>query len=298
VRPAVVVITRNRAAEVKRTLDHVVALDEADEIVVVDNGSDDGSARTIREHHPQVRLIESARNLGAVARNIGLAAVTAPYVAFCDDDTLWEPGALTRGGELLGRHPSIGIVAARVLVGPDRHEDSVCRGMAESPLATRPELPGPRLLGFMAGAAIVRRAAFVAAGGFHRAVMIGGEERLLACDMNCAGWDIVYCGEVATWHLPSRQRDSAMRRRHLTRNALWFAWLRQPFATATRTTLQHVRAASHDRDVRAGFAESVRGLPWVLRERRVMPPALAAEYELLERSVIDDDAIAARAEVA
>jgi hypothetical protein len=83
-----------------------------------------------------------------------------------------------------------------------------------------------------------------------------------------------------------------MRRRHLTRNALWFAWLRQPFAIAVSTTLQHLRAARRDDDVRAGIAEAVRGLPWVVRERRVMPDALAAEYALLERSIVDDEVAA------
>jgi N-acetylglucosaminyl-diphospho-decaprenol L-rhamnosyltransferase len=281
---AVVLITRNRAEELTRTLDHLVELDEADEIVVVDNASEDGTPEVVMRRHPRVRLLRADRNLGAPARNLGVEVVSSPYVAFADDDMLWEPGSLALGAELLDRHPTVGAIAARVLVGPERREDAVCRQMATSPLTGRPGLPGPRVLGFLAGASIVRRDAYTEAGGFHRAFMIGGEEELLACDMTRAGWDVVYCADVVTWHMPSPQRNGADRRRVLSRNALWSAWLRQPAMRATRLTLRHGRVALSDPHTRAGVVDAVRGLPWVLRERRVVPPSLVAEYEVLERA--------------
>src|SRR3954447_1355655 len=178
-KPAVVVITRNRVDELMRTLQHLVDLDEAGEIVVVDNASDDGTTAMVRTRFPDVRSLRAAINLGSAARNVGLNAVASPYVAFSDDDTMWEPGSLTHAARLLDRHAGVGLVAARVIVGADRHEDDACRAMENSPLDGRADLPGPRVLGFLACAAVVRRVAFQDAGGFHPAMMIGGEEELL-----------------------------------------------------------------------------------------------------------------------
>ncbi|HEY2270118.1 MAG TPA: glycosyltransferase, partial [Streptosporangiaceae bacterium] len=103
----VVIITRNRRAELARTLDQLARLPEQPAIIVVDNGSGDGTAAHVRWHHPEVRLITARTNLGAVGRNLALRQVTTPYAAFCDDDTWWEPGALTLAADALDAHPDV-----------------------------------------------------------------------------------------------------------------------------------------------------------------------------------------------
>ncbi len=80
------------------------------ELVVVDNGSTDGSLEWLREQ-PDVRLLEMGRNLGApAARNRGLAVASGERVLFCDNDVLFTP----RWHELLVGHldawPDIGMV--------------------------------------------------------------------------------------------------------------------------------------------------------------------------------------------
>lgn len=56
-------------------------------MIVVDNGTSDGTAAVIAVRFPHVRLLELGRNHGAIARTFGVRAVTTPHVAFSDDDS-------------------------------------------------------------------------------------------------------------------------------------------------------------------------------------------------------------------
>jgi GT2 family glycosyltransferase len=75
-RTTVVVMTRDRRAELLRTLDLMTRLPERLPITVVDNASSDGTADAVAETYPEVRLIRASRNLGAVARNLAVEHVT------------------------------------------------------------------------------------------------------------------------------------------------------------------------------------------------------------------------------
>src|ERR1700744_2345008 len=187
----VVVATRNRRPGLCRTLARLPALPDQPPIVVVDNGSADGTAGTVRSDFPQVELIRRRRNRGAYARNLGVRRARTPYVALTDDDSWWEPGALTRAVKVLDAYPQLGLVAGATLVGERDTPDPINEVLATSPLS-RDGLPGPRLLGFLGCAAVVRRDSYLAAGGYSRLLRIGGEEELLAYDLAALGWPIIY----------------------------------------------------------------------------------------------------------
>lgn len=281
-RVAVVVITHERCAELARTLALLTALPEQPLVVVVDNGSRDGTAEMVRRDHPDVTLLTPGVNLGAVGRNLGVALVEAPYVAFCDDDTWWEPGSLARAADLLDRHPELAVLTAHILVEPGGREDPICEELRRSPLALPAGLPGHGLLSFLAGASVVRRSAFEAGGGFSARLWLGGEEELLASDLARAGWAMAYVPEIVVHHQPSRARDPHLRRQHGIRNTLWFTWLRRPLSSALLRTVRLVASLPRDAVTRRGLAEAVRGLPWVLAQRRPVPPKVEAGYRLLD----------------
>jgi GT2 family glycosyltransferase len=276
-RVTVVVLAHDRPLELALVLRRLAALPERPAVVVVDNASTVPLAGVVRRQRG-VALVRCARNLGAAGRNAGVARVHTPYVAFCDDDTWWAPGALARAADLLDAHPDVAVVAARVLVGADDVEDPTCRAMAASPLDGR-GLPGPALVSFMAGACVMRADAYRAAGGYEPRLFLGAEELLLSLDVAARGGRIVYAREVATHHHPSPTgRDPRGRWIAEARNRAWIAWMRLPWPLAWRATADAL-AQAHARGVLAPAARAaLAGLPWALSRRRVVPAPVARDF--------------------
>jgi len=281
-RCTIVIATYNRRRVLAATLRRLRALPESPPIVVVDNGSRDGTARLVRREAPDVRLIVLPENIGAAARTIGARTASTPYVAFCDDDCWWEPGAIPLAVARLDAQPGVAVVNARVVVREDE-DDEACTLMAASALPKRTAYPGRAIGQFMAGASIVRRDAFLAAGGYDRRYLIGAEESLLAIDLLERGWELIYDDDVVLHHAPSHvARHTALRRTLVMRNRLWTSWLRRSPRAAARATLRLVGAALRDPAARAALASALRGLPWVVRERR---PVHARVERLMETLV-------------
>jgi GT2 family glycosyltransferase len=281
---AVVVITHQRRAELLLAVARLIDLPERPHVVVVDNGSMDGTADAVREQFPQVELIASPENLGAVGRNVGVGRLGTPYVAFCDDDTWWEPGSLRTAADALEAHPRLAVVTARILVEPAGVEDPVVPELRDSPVRGAPWLPGPALGSFLAGASVLRREAFLEVGGFSERLWLGGEEELMAGDLAAAGWELCYLPALTVHHQASRARDPHRRRRDGIRNTLWTTWLRRPLRPALRRTVHLLRTVPRDRVTGRGLLEAVGGIPWVLRERRVLPPHAEARFAALEEA--------------
>src|SRR5690606_38481844 len=205
-RVGVVVITHQRRPEVLHTLRRLRDLPERPPVVVVDNASTDGTADAVAAQHPEAALVRSPVNLGAVARNVGVEALDTPYVAFCDDDTWWEPGSLERAADLFDADPRLGCLTARILVAPEGREHPITPELRGSPLPGPPDLPGPVLLSVLAGASVFRVSAFTEAGGFSPRLWLGGEEELLSLDLAAAGWWMCWVEDMVVDHAASRVR--------------------------------------------------------------------------------------------
>lgn len=283
-RVSVVMITHNRRQEVLRTLPLLIDLPERPRILVVDNASTDGTAEDVRARFGRdgVEVLDAGSNLGAAGRNIGALQVDSPYIAFCDDDTWWEPGMLRRAADLFDAQPRLAVITGRTLVGPENVEDPICRELMESPLPREPGMPGPPLLGFMAGVSIFRRSAFLEAGGFDPVVFISGEEEWLAVELAARGYWICYVPELIVHHYPSIVRDHHARRWQAIRNNLWFLWLRRPWPVALSRTIWMARTVPRDRHSLRGFVAALAGMPRLLRRRRVVPPPVEFGLRLLD----------------
>jgi GT2 family glycosyltransferase len=265
-RASIVLLTFNRRVELLRTLARLTALPERPPIIAVDNGSTDGSAEAVAACFPRVLLIKLPRNLGAAGRNWGVAAARTPYVAFCDDDTCWAPGSIARGVEILDRHASLAVVCARILVGERGHLDPVSHCMANSPLSA-PGLPGRAIVGFMAGASLMRVCAFRQVGGYCARLFIGCEEELMALDLAEHGWRMLYCDELIVRHRPSSIRHAPTRSALAARNAFWIACLRLPWAEVARRSA--AIATARGPRLRTIW-QTLLGLRWALSGRKVV----------------------------
>jgi GT2 family glycosyltransferase len=286
-RTTVVIATRNRRALLLRTLDKLTDLRPPPPIIVLDNASDDDTAAAVRavsRDHDQVQLIRLPRNAGAAARNLGVRQAGTPYVAFSDDDSWWAPGALPLAERIMDSHPRLGLLAADTVVGPHERPDPVSAQMATSPLGRRPDLPGPSVLGFLACAAIVRRRAFLDAGGFSALLHFRGEEMLLSYDLAARGWGLCYVSEVRSHHHPATHRPDAGQHDQLRlRNQALTAWMRRPVREAVRTSAALLRAALRDPTAGHAVLGLLRRLPAALARRDRLPGAVEAQIRLLER---------------
>jgi hypothetical protein len=273
-RVTVVVASRDRREELLQSLARHRA-----PVILVDNGSSDGSVAAVREHRPWVDVVDLGRNLAAAGRTIGVRRARTPYVAFADDDSWWAPGSLRTAADALERYPSTAVVNVRTLVGPEERPDPFCDLLASSPLPGEVPLPGPRILGFMACAAMVRRDAFLAVGGFDDVVRFPGEEQRLAWDLTGAGWSLAYLDAAVVHHHPSPLRHGAERRRRaIARSSALTAVMRLP---AGRLAARLRTLAAAGRPERLGVLDALRDLRPALRARRVVPGGVLADLDLL-----------------
>ena len=97
----------NAAEWIRRTVDSALAQSVAPrEVIVVDDGSTDGTADVVAAHEDaRVRCIRQANAGPAAARNRGIAEATGEWIALLDADDIWLPGHLERAANALNRCP-------------------------------------------------------------------------------------------------------------------------------------------------------------------------------------------------
>lgn len=107
-RISVVVPTFDRAHCLPRTLDSILRQSlPAAEIILVDDGSQDGTEDLIRRHYPQVRYLQQANGGVSSARNRGIEAADGDWIAFLDSDDAWLPDKLAAQRAALREQPGV-----------------------------------------------------------------------------------------------------------------------------------------------------------------------------------------------
>jgi GT2 family glycosyltransferase len=116
---SIVIVSYNTRDDLARCLDALQATPPAatHEIVVVDNGSTDGSVDAVRAH-PGVRLIESGGNVGfARANNLGIRSTGSELVLLLNPDTVVPPSAIDRLVARLDGRPDAAVIGPRIVDG-------------------------------------------------------------------------------------------------------------------------------------------------------------------------------------
>ena len=273
-RVTVVVLTRNHVRQTVDTVARLLALPERPALIVADNGSTDTTVRLIASLFPQVRIVQGLRDLGMAGFNRAIALARTDYVACCDDSTWFTPGALAHAVRLLDADPAIAVLNACVTDTAGHEIHPACLMLnATAPHGAR--LPGPELVSFMAGACIIRKNVFVELGGYEARLARGGAEELAALELLRAGHTIVYCEKALAHREPVMRWFTRAQHCTLACHSAWVAWMRLPARDACAATARALAVFARQRSLGpAGFA-LLRGLPWALRRRRVVPPPVA-----------------------
>jgi glycosyltransferase involved in cell wall biosynthesis len=314
---SVVLLTYNRAAWLERALRGALAQTRPPlEIIVVDNGSTDGTPEVLRRAaaaDPRVRVLTlSAADGISAARNAGASLARGTYLAFLDDDDQWHPTQLEQQVQRLADHPEAVLVYVLASLVDDRGRPLGVMP-AGTPRNTYAELCRAD---FICGVSVVllRAEAFRAVGGF-RPSLEGAEDYDLWLRLSQRGRILAVTEPLTTYqrhaqsfsrnHIRSMLAQSRALSETPAREAegITKAWLKQ------RAALLQYEAASQMVDARqffwAGkaFLESVRLDPlvglsvrWAAHHPlpyRVARPALAAGYCLL-RGTWDRRAAAAQ----
>ena len=117
---SVVMPAYNVAWCIRRAIDSVLTQDfRSRELIVVNDGSTDGTQALLEGYGAAVRVIEQLNRGMSAARNAGIRSARGTYVAFLDADDWWLPGKLTRQVELMQNAPQIGFCSNAVRVEDD-----------------------------------------------------------------------------------------------------------------------------------------------------------------------------------
>jgi GT2 family glycosyltransferase len=287
--PAVVIPNWNGREILGACLDSVAAQTLAPaEVIVVDNGSTDGSLELLAAREPPVTVIEMGRNTGfAVAANRGIEAASAGLVALVNTDVVLEPDWLERMERTLGEHPGAASVACKMVDLRDpavvwdagdflrRDGQAEQRGRGEP---DRPEFDVPgEAVSACAGAALYRRAPVLELGGFDERFFAYLEDVDLGLRLRLGGWSCRYEPAVAA-HAgggSSGQLERPMLA-WVERNTLLLLWKFFPLRWAPLVAYRQLGWAWHALLERR-LGEHLEGalaalplMPAMLRERRAL----------------------------
>ncbi len=209
------------------------------DVIVVDNGSTDGSQQMLAEKYPDVMLIQNDGNVGlGKASNQGIEATNGHYVLLLNNDTLVNGPALDVLVEYLDAHPEAGATAGRLL-NPDGSFQSGFASFStlleEFLIVTHigeiiwPGYPSHgdaneiKETGWMSSACLLlRRAALDQIGLLDESYFIYGDEADLQYRLNKGGWKVVFVPNSSIIHFGGRSMDRWKRRKMVYRGKMMF----------------------------------------------------------------------------
>lgn len=246
---SIVVVNWNRRELLHACLQSLIRQRVADfEIIVIDNGSTDGSVEVVsaaaRETNgsPPIRWIANSENRGfCAANNQGFAASEAEFVALLNNDAEAEPGWLAELLSAFDGRPEVGMVASKILVYEDpgridkaghlMYPDGQNRGRGSGQVDTGQFDQMEEALWPDGCAAMYRREMLDEIGGFDEDFFAYADDAELGLRGRIAGWDCLYVPRAVVRHhrgatlgLASARRLELIERNRILLAAKLFPW--------------------------------------------------------------------------
>jgi len=273
---SVVIVTQDRREELRRLLSDLTAMTDAagDEIVVVDNGSADGTVEMVRENFPAASVLVHPVNRGApAARNAAARTARGEILVFLDDDTRVEdPRFLERVRKLFETEREAAVVAFRILDPATRKPRRF-----EIPHRRKDRFEEPcETSTFISAGCAVRRNVYETVGGMDESLTYGFEELDFSYRAIARGFRIFYRPDLWILHSFSPTARSRGRRiYYLYRNKIrisarylpWRMFVVQLGVWSGYFLKEALRIGRPDAFL-AGLASGLAGVPGQLESRR------------------------------
>jgi hypothetical protein len=209
------------------------------DIIVVDNGSTDGSQQMLRDKYPEVKTIQNGGNVGlAKASNQGINATAGRYVLLLNNDTIVDGSSFDAMIDFLDQNPKVGAVGGKLLNGDGSIQtcyNNFSTLQEEFLITTRlgklirrsypaiTEEKNVRSVDWLSSACLmVRRSALDDVGLLDEGYFIYGDEADLQYRLKKAGWGIYFLPHVTTVHFGGRSMDRWKRRAKVYRGKMLF----------------------------------------------------------------------------
>jgi GT2 family glycosyltransferase len=202
------------------------------EVVVVDNGSTDGSVEMVKEKFSQVRIIENSQNLGfARANNVGIRVATGRYICLINSDVTLLDDCIGRLTAFMDNHPNVGMAGPKILNcdGTVQHScrhfpsiwNTFCQAVGLNRIFPKSELfsywimdywdhSSTRKVDALSGCFwMIRREAMDKVGLLDENFFIYGEDLDWSRRFHNVGWDTVFYPEAQAMHLGAASSANA-----------------------------------------------------------------------------------------
>lgn len=247
---SVISLNWNRREDLIRTISDIRQQTyEPKEIIIVDNGSTDGSVDMIRKDLPEVRMISLRTNLGVEGYNVGMKKASGEYLFLIDNDMdLLQTDTLEKVVSYFEKNPRLGAVALQVR---DRSRKALSHNNPKFWQERVGEDQGYPCSAFDGGGVVFRRKVLNIVGHYLPEFFIYHSEVELSTRIWDAGFEVRYFPGVAVSHRESPvSRDDRLQTYYATRNYLWYVWLYYPPRSATYETFHFLQRS---------FIQNIRG---------------------------------------
>lgn len=290
---SILVVTWNRKKDILETLQSIYEQTYKNfEIIVVDNGSEDGTIDALRTFYPEIVIVALDRNIGVSAgRNAGFRIARGDIIFCLDSDASPDKNALTNLVRRLQADPDIGVINSKIVNAYTMSLDGG-PGWVYSEVQKTKQNEEFLSWSFSEGGAAIRKQVLDRVGNFWELLFFGSEGQEFSLRVWDAGYKVLYYPESVVYHRASSQQRLAGKDRdvlifrynlyiYIARYPFWLLFLVGPLKIAA-VMIRGMRR-KYLFEVFKTLLDVIRMTPILLKHRKPIQNHTAISYLKLQR---------------